>query len=159
MLLVSCLRWKMLHCRDNLAHKASTSSSSLFVEQPELSILGSDMQFSRAIAGLKESKAPKISGAEGAEAATTIQDLPGRLVCVKPDSALSVVDTASIKLGDVRYACLSYVWGTDQNFQLLQSNKASLKIRFEFSVLPRTIQDAVTVTRRLGYSYLWVDAL
>jgi hypothetical protein len=31
--------------------------------------------------------------------------------------------------------------------------------KITFSVLPRTIQDAISVTRRLGVRFLWVDAL
>jgi hypothetical protein len=42
---------------------------------------------------------------------------------------------------------------------LLKGNKTSLMTGLEYGELPKTIQDAVTVTRRLGYSYLWVDAL
>jgi Heterokaryon incompatibility protein (HET) len=87
------------------------------------------------------------------------QQLPSRLIWVGPDSAIHLVDASTLRSKDVRYTALSYVWGKDQNFQLLMSNNISLMANIEYNELPKTIQDAVTVTRRLGYSYLWVDAM
>ncbi|KAL5326265.1 hypothetical protein ACEPPN_007403 [Leptodophora sp. 'Broadleaf-Isolate-01'] len=58
------------------------------------------------------------------------------------------------------YAALSYVWGTDA--VILKStvadpfeNKDSLKM----DNLPFTIQDTITLLRKLGKGYLWVDSL
>lgn len=137
----------------------SASSSSPFSEKPELSILGSDINFARATVWLEKSEQPKIVGSQNAEAVSENQNLPSRLICVDPDSAIHVVDTTALGHMDIRYICLSYAWGKDQNFQLLKSNKATLMAGLEFSKLPKTIQDAITVTRRLGFSYLWVDAM
>ncbi|KAH9882935.1 hypothetical protein J1614_000301 [Plenodomus biglobosus] len=47
--------------------------------------------------------------------------------------------------GDETYVALSYVWGSGVNS------------RGQTSSFPQTIQDAVTVTKQLGYSWLWVD--
>ncbi|KAK8064971.1 hypothetical protein PG997_011718 [Apiospora hydei] len=50
------------------------------------------------------------------------------------------------KDGPETYVALSYVWGkTDRRTQLP-------------SRLPRTVEDAMQVTRMLGFRYLWVDA-
>lgn len=48
------------------------------------------------------------------------------------------------------YVALSYVWGkpTPENTQ--QSSKLSKE-------LPRTIEDSIEATLRLGYRYLWID--
>ena len=43
------------------------------------------------------------------------------------------------------YVALSYVWGQDD------------PLRQSSSEFPQTIQDAITVTRNLGYKWLWVD--
>ncbi|KAK8069403.1 hypothetical protein PG994_006019 [Apiospora phragmitis] len=48
-----------------------------------------------------------------------------------------------------RYAVLSYVWGP------MCPNLNGLAT----GMLPYTIEDAITVTRALGFKYLWVDAL
>jgi hypothetical protein len=42
---------------------------------------------------------------------------------------------------------------------LLRRNGDILLSGFKAEQLPRTIQDAVTVTRRIGLRYIWVDAL
>jgi hypothetical protein len=64
---------------------------------------------------------------------------------------------------DVRFVALSYVWGkhretklmtTKDNFDEFQQ-KGSLKAKN----MPRTIEDAIQVCRRLGERYLWVDRL
>jgi hypothetical protein len=57
------------------------------------------------------------------------------------------------------YAALSYCWG---GFQQVTSTTAKLEQyqnRLDFRSFPKTIHDALTVTRSLGIPYLWVDAL
>ncbi|KAF5965910.1 hypothetical protein FBULB1_11988 [Fusarium bulbicola] len=62
-----------------------------------------------------------------------------------------------------KYIALSYVWGAVANFRLTKANRTALlrpgSIGRVFEMLPNTIQDAITLTRRLGCRYLWVDAL
>lgn len=55
----------------------------------------------------------------------------------------------------IRYVALSYVWGkTGRNFNLPER-----KYGIPLDGLPRTISDAIKVTKSLGYDYLWVDML
>ncbi|KIJ53985.1 hypothetical protein M422DRAFT_221543 [Sphaerobolus stellatus SS14] len=57
------------------------------------------------------------------------------------------------------YMSLSYVWGSVQPFE---TKLATYKARIEgipFQSLPKTIQDAVIITRKMGIQYLWIDAL
>ncbi|KAK4204775.1 heterokaryon incompatibility protein-domain-containing protein [Triangularia verruculosa] len=63
----------------------------------------------------------------------------------------------------VDYIALSYVWGSISNFRL---TKANLKIFLQpaaisaaWNLLPATIRDAITLTRKLGKRYLWIDSL
>jgi hypothetical protein len=61
-----------------------------------------------------------------------------------------------------RYIALSYCWGSSEDDRQIMTTQATLHqhlIRFSFQSLPKTIQDAITVTRRLSIKYLWVDAL
>jgi hypothetical protein len=58
-----------------------------------------------------------------------------------------------------QWLTLSHCWGKRVPAQTLVSN---LKTRCEgFSIfdLPQTFQDAVSITQRLGYRYLWIDSL
>ncbi|KAH7303524.1 heterokaryon incompatibility protein-domain-containing protein [Stachybotrys elegans] len=57
------------------------------------------------------------------------------------------------------YVALSYCWG---NSQSLTTTKESIHSRIQqipMTTLPKTLQDAVTVTRKLRIRYLWIDAL
>lgn len=62
----------------------------------------------------------------------------------------------------VSYAALSYCWGDTKKYPPLETRDATLQSRLKgipFSEVPPTIQDAVTVTRKLKLQYLWIDAL
>ncbi|OJD37904.1 heterokaryon incompatibility protein [Diplodia corticola] len=59
------------------------------------------------------------------------------------------------------YAALSYCWGVDKNkhLTLTEDNLEVFRISIPLSSLPKTLLDAVLVTRSLGLQYLWIDAL
>jgi hypothetical protein len=55
---------------------------------------------------------------------------------------------------------LSYCWGiSGKNYKTTSSNLAQHLLEIPWDKLPQTIQDAITVTRKLGIRYLWIDAL
>lgn len=58
-----------------------------------------------------------------------------------------------------RYVALSYVWGREPFLRLLDGNRETLMEAILLEALPKTIQDAVQVTRALSVCYLWVDSL
>jgi len=60
-----------------------------------------------------------------------------------------------------RYACLSHCWGTDPTAMLrtTSSNLSSHQEDILWARLPRTFQDAVSFTRKLGVNLLWIDSL
>lgn len=57
------------------------------------------------------------------------------------------------------YVALSYCWGTTRFQHLTSQNISEYLSKIDYFTLPKTIQDAVDVTRWLGFSYLWIDAL
>jgi hypothetical protein len=58
------------------------------------------------------------------------------------------------------YICLSYCWGKIPNeAKTVQSTLERFQSRIPWTILPRTFQEAVIVTRRLGVRYLWIDSL
>lgn len=65
----------------------------------------------------------------------------------------------------VRYIALSHCWGqlsSEQTNQWLTTRdnlESRTNIGFPTDILPATFQDAITVTRRLGERYLWIDSL
>ncbi|CAD6445653.1 b40313cc-a92d-46a1-b393-c61df653b66d-CDS [Sclerotinia trifoliorum] len=83
---------------------------------------------------------------------------------VGPSRLIDIEEMRIVKMGideTPRYFVLSYVWGHPPFLLLKKENER------EFStlgflgrqVIPRTILDAMEVTRRFGSRYLWVDAL
>lgn len=54
---------------------------------------------------------------------------------------------------------LSYCWGGPQKFTTNLDSLDSMISGISASQLPRTILDAITVTRKLGMQYLWVNSL
>ncbi|OJD33188.1 het-domain-containing protein [Diplodia corticola] len=57
------------------------------------------------------------------------------------------------------YLALSYCWGAAQPVHLTSTNLEEMCDRIDMSDLPKTLQDAITVTRQLNHRYLWVDSL
>lgn len=49
--------------------------------------------------------------------------------------------------------------GANLDLKLTDSTLDDLKAGFRFQNMPQTFQDAIWVTRRLGYSLLWIDSL
>ena len=58
-----------------------------------------------------------------------------------------------------KYIALSYCWGGDQSFKATKSTIDDFTRCINHSDLPRTLQDAITVTLELGCRFLWVDVL
>ncbi|RGP61350.1 hypothetical protein FLONG3_10584 [Fusarium longipes] len=87
--------------------------------------------------------------------------MPGRLIHIRDRfcNTLCLENTKGTHL--VSYAALSYCWG-DAGQNKFKTEKETLALReqgFDLIQLPKTLQDAVKVTRSLGLHYLWVDAL
>ena len=58
-----------------------------------------------------------------------------------------------------QWLTLSHCWGESHPATTTTSNLDSHCNRISISTLPRTFQDAIIITRKLGYRYLWIDSL
>ena len=71
------------------------------------------------------------------------------------DKPSHLIDCESLNIeenfGNYQYIALSYVWGTST------TRETSTSLRSVWSTIPLTIKDAIHVTLRLGFRYLWVD--
>jgi Heterokaryon incompatibility protein (HET) len=86
--------------------------------------------------------------------------LPARVidVCLENPNQLRLLHTNGRKKG--RYIALSHRWVecvTPKTMKMYQDRQR--KGGIEFNSLPKTFQDAVIVTRKLGVRYLWIDSL
>jgi hypothetical protein len=57
------------------------------------------------------------------------------------------------------YVTLSHCWGFIPIFTLKSTSYHELKSGFQISLLSKTFQDAIAVTRALGYEFIWIDSL
>jgi hypothetical protein len=59
-----------------------------------------------------------------------------------------------------RYLALSYRWGVDHHASCTTNDRLpEFQERIPWDDIPKTIQDAISITRSLDQRYLWVDAL
>lgn len=72
---------------------------------------------------------------------------------------VSSEDDEVARTASAAYAALSYCWGRCPAFTSTRSNLSERKRGFLISEMPRTLRDAVRVTRQMGLRYLWIDAL
>ncbi|ETS82999.1 hypothetical protein PFICI_04875 [Pestalotiopsis fici W106-1] len=84
--------------------------------------------------------------------------LPTRVIDVGEDirHGSRLVETRG-ELG--QYLALSHCWGNIQPRPLMTTteNISAMTTRIPFERLGKTFQDAMTVTKELGYRYLWID--
>lgn len=127
---------------------------------------GSDASISQAASWLKECT-------ENHPHCQLDQDtpLPTRLIDVGHEDGKEPFLFETNGLTGEPYVALSYCWGwweqhppmktvnKDIDQYGLKANYEAHKNAIKFSSMPKTIQDAVTICRRLGLRYLWVDAL
>lgn len=57
------------------------------------------------------------------------------------------------------YIALSHRWGIDQTFSTKKASLLDREKLIKFKALPKTFQDAIIITRRIGVRYLWIDSL
>ncbi|KAF4884934.1 Cyclin-dependent kinase 2 [Colletotrichum fructicola] len=93
-----------------------------------------------------------------------ISRLPTRLLHLGSEEKpiLRLLETADGISGDARYIALSHRWGDIQKHRPLRtelSNLEAFKQAIPQADVPQTFADAITVTRRLGIQYLWIDSL
>ena len=72
-----------------------------------------------------------------------------------------IVNTTGRTLEDMPYLALSHCWGKKSHAAAMTTN-GNLKARaisLPVSHLPKTILDAILITRQLGFRYLWIDTL
>lgn len=87
---------------------------------------------------------------------------PRRLIDTGPLDApatnLRLIDWPGHKSKEVRYCALSYSWGPDprMHFTTTAETYEQRTRGFQMEQLPKTLRDAVEITRQVGCRYLWV---
>jgi hypothetical protein len=58
-----------------------------------------------------------------------------------------------------QWVALSHCWGNEPPFISTIYNLSNRMRQLQWSDLPATFRDAIIITRKLGYRYLWIDSL
>jgi hypothetical protein len=89
---------------------------------------------------------------------TSAPFFPKRTISVGPNNN-------NIKLVENRdsttdqYTCLSHCWGTQQSLKTTKSSLVSHLDSLPYNGLPKTFQNAIDLTRRMGIRHIWIDSL
>jgi hypothetical protein len=85
--------------------------------------------------------------------------LPSRVLDLGPPSEQQQLRLIPGEGRRGQWVALSHAWG---DFQPLRTTKETLPVHqaeIKWSELPPTFQDAVVITKKLGFQYLWIDSL
>ncbi|KAK8127285.1 HET-domain-containing protein [Apiospora sp. TS-2023a] len=91
------------------------------------------------------------------ENCTTGWFVPTRLVEICESGAFRVVQLPPDT--DTCYTALSYCWGQGSSIKATSANIDLLAQECSISELPAVLRDAISITRKLGIDYIWIDAL
>lgn len=92
--------------------------------------------------------------------ANTEDCLPMRLLEIEAASdtpRIRLIHTDSLSPRKVSYATLSHCWGNRLPIRLTMEDMALFSIEIDWDSLPKTFQEAVCATVRLGLNYIWID--
>ncbi|MCJ1383436.1 hypothetical protein MMC17_006550 [Xylographa soralifera] len=85
--------------------------------------------------------------------------LPDRVIDVaSPTSRDPFLVIPSRKDIECDYLTLSHCWGGASVSKLLTSNIEAWQTRIPMESLPLTFRNAISITQKLGYQYLWIDS-
>jgi hypothetical protein len=85
--------------------------------------------------------------------------LPARLVDVGDEYVGCHVNLQEMQGGRGKYVSLSHCWGQATQFTSTKASLASNKNNIDYSQLPKSFKDAITITRLLGIRYIWIDSI
>lgn len=90
--------------------------------------------------------------------------LPARLIRITHGRSRYSPNEYAVQLteeinNDTPYTCLSHCWGSVQIVCTTGANVREFSHGIEWSILPKTFQDAISFTFRLGIKHIWIDSL
>jgi hypothetical protein len=94
---------------------------------------------------------------ERCQGASEPQILPSRVLEILAPRTVRLKITSENEAA--QYTTLSYAWGKTTFIQTTSSTLLDHQNSIPWDALPKTFQDAVQVTLRLGLRYIWIDSL
>src|SRR5450756_2862489 len=84
--------------------------------------------------------------------------LPTRVIDISPTSDPGFPKVLETGREPGSFVALSHCWGSKTRFVLDSKNLRHRLCGMALDTLPPTFRDAITVTKGLGYRYLWIDS-
>jgi Heterokaryon incompatibility protein (HET) len=88
-----------------------------------------------------------------------IFDGPTRIINVGSSNGCSAPFLQTSNRDIHEWVALSHRWGNHQPLKTTIVNLATHESALPWEALPRLFQDAILITRNMGYRYLWIDSL
>jgi hypothetical protein len=85
--------------------------------------------------------------------------IAARIIDLGTSAQITAKLTSTETLHVSRWTTLSYCWGGRNSFITTESNFEERQQPIPWSSIPRTFQDAMILTHRLGIRYIWIDAV
>jgi Heterokaryon incompatibility protein (HET) len=85
--------------------------------------------------------------------------LPTRLIDVGVDDTKVRLCLTESLPPDLKYLTLSHCWGTGEFLFLTQLNLLKFMDHISIDALCKSFREAILITRRLGFRYIWIDSL
>ncbi|KAF2095905.1 HET-domain-containing protein [Rhizodiscina lignyota] len=149
----SGLRFTPLLEFDVLASPDDPAAEYISTRPPELNML-SEQSFNRIKRWITDCEKNHIN-CPAPSAAT----LPTRVIDVGVLEQTQIARVYETAHENGRYVALSYCWGGPQMIALTTATRSQMERGICISSLPRTLQDAIFITRMLGLRYIWVDSM
>ena len=139
---------------DKIGPEIPNLMHSIQIGFPELAAAGSETHLKILRQWLKhcDDNHPKCQPSDTAS-------LPTRLIDVGDRDSTTITLYETEANDSIKYIALSHPWGNPPHFCTFSSNIEEYKQKIEFGKLPATFQNAVTITRELGFRYLWIDSI
>lgn len=84
---------------------------------------------------------------------------PTRLIDISEPSRPRIVYKNDLTRRGIQYVTVSHRWRSSGMPELLRKNVGQYEKHIDVSYLPLVFRDAIEMCRRIGHSYLWVEAL
>lgn len=78
---------------------------------------------------------------------------------LEAEPRLQAINGTSMESATTEYVAMSYCWAEKSSMEPLRTALSKGKWEVPFHKLPKTLQDAVIITCKLGFRYIWIDCL
>ncbi|KAF5532925.1 tol [Fusarium mexicanum] len=84
---------------------------------------------------------------------------PTRLIEIIDELRVRLIFPKNLSFGPIDYIAFSHCWGKVEAIKLLKENVDRFRLGISIHDLPNTYQEAIQLSLRMGFRYIWIDSL